>query len=156
MNLQRHQRAFLRKVIDIHIGVLERGNRAGAEMTKVHVVAAADKGAELRASGASGSETADRRTAGCIDVVASVDSAVEIQPAIKPVCVNSAATAVDIDVSARFQARPGVRILSHDSDCQLIVDPVIDSQAESSGRKIVTVSIVVAVHIYKITKTGDP
>src|SRR5208337_4393365 len=156
MNPQRRQRAFLRKVIDIHIGVLERSNRAGAEMTKVEVVAGADKGAELRASGASGSETADGRTAGVVYVVASIDSAIEIQPAIKPACVDSAATAVDVDVSARFQARPGVRVLSHDPDDQLIREPEINPKAHSAGRKVVAVGIVVAVHIYKITKPGDP
>src|SRR5208283_4010249 len=156
MNLQRHQRAFLRKVIDIHIGVLERSNRAGAEMTKVEVVAGGDKGAELRASGASGSETADGRTAGVVYVVASIDSAIEIQPAIKPACVDSAATAVDVDVSARFQARPGVRVLSHDPDDQLVRNTEVNPKAHSAGSKIVTFGVVVAVHINKITKTGDP
>ena len=49
-----------------------------------------------------------------------------------------------------------MRVLAHHSDRQLIGDPVIDAQADSAGREVVTFCIRIGVHTDKVTESSHP
>src|SRR5580693_6926198 len=75
---------------------------------------------------------------------------------VEPGSVQPAASTIDVDITARLERRPGMRVFAHSTDRQLIADPVIDSQAESAGSEVVTVCIRIAVHIDKVTESSHP
>ena len=54
MDLHGRQRAILAESVDVHIGILKRGDRTDGQGTKVEIVPAADKGAPFRSLGAAG------------------------------------------------------------------------------------------------------
>ena len=75
---------------------------------------------------------------------------------VEPGGIYSAPTAIDIDISARLQARPRMGVLSHRPDCQLVGNAVIDAHTESAGRKIVALCVRIRVDIDKITESRHP
>src|SRR5271165_1484975 len=70
--------------------------------------------------------------------------------------VESASTAIHIDIAGRLQACPGMSVRTHSADRQLIGETVIDPDAESAGRKVVSVRVVIAINVYKVAKACHP
>ena len=103
----------------------------------MEIVPAADKRAQLRSLGAPGGKSPQAGAARIIVVVAAVNGAVEIDPMVEPGRVQPAATTIDVDMTARVERRPGMRIPAHHADGQLIGDAVIDAEADSAGREVV-------------------
>src|SRR5271166_5320123 len=147
---------MLTEAIDVDIGVLKRRGRADGQMPTVEVIPTADKGAVLRPSRAPAGHSSQRRPTRAIDVVAAIYRAIEINPMAEPSGVNSASPAIDIDIAAGFQARPGMGVLAHRTDSQLVGDAVIDPHSKSAGRKVVAVRIVISVDIDKVTESCHP
>src|SRR5882757_5574800 len=102
------------------------------------IVPGADKRAPLRSLGAAGDEPSQSGTTRIIGVVATVNRSIEINPMVVPGRVQSASTAIDIDMATWIERGPGMRVVSHDADRQLVRDPVVDAQADSTRREIVT------------------
>src|SRR5271166_3329260 len=125
-------------------------------MTKVEIVTAANKRAPLRSLGAAGGESSEAGAARFIGIVAAINCSIEIKPMVEPGCVQPASSTIDVDITARLERGPGMRVLAHRTDRQLIADPVIDSQAESAGIEVVTVCIPITVHIDKVTESSHP
>src|SRR5271163_1740373 len=147
---------MLTKAIDVDVGILKRCSRAHSQMTTVEVVPTADKGAVLRPSGATGRHASQGRPARAIDIMAAINRAIEIKPVVEPGGVHSASTAVDIDIAAGFQARPGMGVLAHRTDSHLVGDAVIDAHTESTGRKVVAVRVVISIDIDEVAKARHP
>src|SRR5580693_798417 len=74
----------------------------------------------------------------------------------EPGSIQPAASAIDVDITARLLARPGMGVLSHHPDSQVIGDAVIDAHTDSAGREIVALCIPIAVHIDKVTESSHP
>src|SRR5580698_7543545 len=85
-----------------------------------------------------------------------VSRGIKIDPMIVPGRVETASSAIDIDISTILERGPGVRVVAHYPDCQLIGDPVIDPHADSAGSEVVTLAIAVAVHVDKVTEASHP
>src|SRR5271170_7656014 len=75
---------------------------------------------------------------------------------VEPGSVQPASSTIDVDITARLERGPGMRVFAHRTDRQLIADPVIDSQAESAGSEVVPIRIPVGVHIDKVTESSRP
>src|ERR1700731_3740333 len=138
------------------IGVLKRSDGSGGQLAKMEIVPATDKRAPLRSLGAPGCESSQTGAARIIGVVAAVNGCVEVNPMAKPGCVQSASSAIDIDIATGAERSPGMRVLAHGADGQLVGYSIIDTQADSTSREIITLSISVAVHIDKVTESGHP
>ena len=68
------------------------------------------------------------RSGRSIVVVAAINGPIEIKPMVCQVAYTPAAPAIDIDMTARIERGPGMRVLAHHPDRQLIGDPVIDAR----------------------------
>src|ERR1700722_11374244 len=122
----------------------------------MEIVPAADKCAPLRSLGAPGGESSQTGAARIIGFVAAVNGCVEVNPMVKPGCVQSASSAIDIDIATGVERSPGMRVLAHSADGQLVGYSITDTQAYTPGLEIITLSISVAVHIDKVTEPGHP
>src|SRR6516162_5228909 len=156
MDIQRCKGTMLTEAIDARISILKRCNRADSQMTTVEVITTTDKRAELRPFGAAVGHSTQRGAAGAIVLVDPINCSVQIDPMIEPGSVDAPSTAIDIDISARFQACPGMSVFSHCPDGEVIGDAVIDPDAESTSRKVVTVCFRIGVDIDKVAKARHP
>ena len=91
-----------------------------------------------------------------IVVVAAVNGGIEIKPVVEPGRVQPASSTIDIDMTARAERGPGMRIVAHHADRQLIGDAIVDPQADSAGGEVVALGIPVAVHTDKVTESSHP
>src|ERR1700735_2882635 len=88
--------------------------------------------------------------------MSAVNGSVKIESVAKPGCIDSPAPAVDTEVTARVKRGPGMCILAHHTDGQLIGDPVIEAETDSAGSKVVALGISIAIDVDKVTKAGHP
>ena len=75
LDLHRRQRAVLAESVYVRVGVLQRSNRTDGQRTKVKIVPAADKRAQLCSLGATGGKSTQAGAARIVAVVAAVDGA---------------------------------------------------------------------------------
>src|ERR1700722_18576829 len=125
-------------------------------MTKVKIVTATEKRAQLRALGITGGNPRQPGAARIIVVVAAVNGSIEINPVVVLGRIQSAPTTINIDLTARIESGPGMRVLAHHSDCQLIGDAVIDPKTHSAGGEVVPVRVSIGVHTDKVTESSHP
>src|ERR1700760_2199960 len=85
-----------------------------------------------------------------------INRGIEINAMVGPGRVEAASSAIDIDIATWLERGPGVRVVTHHPDRQLIGDPVIDSYTNSAGGEVVTLRIPIAVHIDKVTEASHP
>src|SRR5580704_8935379 len=156
LDLHRGQRAVLAESVHVRVGVLQRSNRTDGQRTKVKIVPAADERAQLCSLGATGGKSTQARAARMVAVVAAVDGGIEINPVVGPGRVDPASSAIDINTATRLERGPGVRVLAHHPNRQLIGDSVIDTKADSAGGEIVPVGVRIGVHADKVTKPSHP
>src|ERR1700730_13658050 len=88
--------------------------------------------------------------------MAAVNCAIKIEPVIVPGGVDTTSSAIDIHVAGRVNRGPGVGIIAHYPDSQLVGDPEIQTQSHSAGGEVVTLRISVGVYTNKITEAGHP
>lgn len=77
-------------------------------MSEMEIVSAADKGAELRAIGASGCPASQALPAGVDAVVPPIDSSVEIKSLTKVSGVKTTSPGIDSDVATCSEIGPGM------------------------------------------------
>src|SRR3984957_16703533 len=156
LGLQGRQRAFLAEAVDVHLSILKRGGWTDAQLAKMEIVAAAEKRPPLRSFGAATGEPSQTGTVRIIVVVAAVDCSIEKNSMVVPGRVQPASSTIDIDMATWLKRRPGMRIVAHHADNELIGDAVIDPQADRAGREAVAPGIRIAVHADEITRSHDP
>src|ERR1700730_10576134 len=75
---------------------------------------------------------------------------------IIPSGIDSPPPTIDIHMAGWINRGPGVGIISHHPDGQLIGDPEIDPQGHSASGEVVALGVSIGIDTNKVTETGHP
>ena len=120
-------------------------------MTQVEIVAAAHKSAELCAITVAVGVSLKSAPAGVVTVVTAIDPSIDIKATVEIRGIEPASGAVDINTSWS-QIAPGMGVVAHQSKCQMIGEPVIDSQVDPTGREFIASGIKIRIDKHKVAK----
>src|ERR1700674_3785732 len=88
--------------------------------------------------------------------MAAINGCVQIEPVVEPGSVHTASSSINVDMTTRSETGPRMRVVTHHTNRKVIQDAVVDAQAYSAGRKVVTLCIRVGVHSDKIAESRHP
>src|SRR5271165_5548105 len=88
--------------------------------------------------------------------MAAINGCVQIEPVVEPGRVQSASSSINIDMTTRIEIGPRMRIVTHHTNRKVIQDAVVDAEAYSAGRKVVSLCIRVRIHSDKIAESRHP
>jgi hypothetical protein len=92
----------------------------------VKVIPGLAERAELSATGAAVGGPEDTLTASVIAIVPAIGRSVDIKPVTEIGEIEAAASGVHVDISGRLKIGSGVSIATHEADCEVIGDSIIN------------------------------
>src|SRR2546429_575519 len=130
--------------------VLSGENRTETEIPEMEVISCVHERTDFVAAGAAVRQRVGQLiAAGIIAVVTCVDASINVKTLIPVGGVQTAPTGIYVNGSG-IQARPGMSIGAKDPERQVIGDPVVNSDAHASSRKVVAFCTIIISNIYPI------
>src|SRR5271157_4667722 len=137
-------------------GVLKRKKRSNHEISEVKVVSGLAERTKFPTAGAAVSRSEQALTASIIGIVAAVGRSVDIKPVIEIGEIEAAASGVYVDIPGWLQIGTSVGIAAHETNCEVISDPIIDTYDKATCCEVVAFCGAVIIDRYPISPPVRP
>jgi hypothetical protein len=156
VNIQGQERALFAKAVNVNGCVLSGENWTETKIPEMEVISYVHEGTDFVTAGAAVRQRVGQLiAAGIIAVVTCVDSAINVKTLIPVGGVQTAPARIYVNGS-RIQACPGMSIGAKDPQRHVIGDPVVNTDAHASGRKVIAFCAVIIINVYPIAPAVHP
>src|SRR4029077_4084209 len=126
------------------------------EISKVKVIPGSAERAEFSSAGAAVGGPEDTLTASVIGIVSAVGRSVDIKSVTEIGEIEAAAAGVHVNITGRLKIGSGVSIATHETNCEVIGDSIINPYDKAACCEVVALCGTVVINSYPVSPTVGP
>jgi hypothetical protein len=142
--------------IDMREGILKGKKWANREISKVKIVSGLAERTEFPAAGAPIGHPQDSLTARVITIMCAVGRPIDIKPVTEIGKIEAATSGVHVNVAGWSQISPSISIATHEADCEVIGDPIINPYDKAACCEVVALCAAIVIDRYPVSPTVAP